>query len=190
MAPRDSGELCASCLAEPPPFATMRAAVAYGDIARTIALRLKYGGRIGLARLIAQTMARHMTGLDDALIVPVPLHRARIWRRGYNQAALIARALAGADSERLCLHALERTRATPYLRGMGASARAKAVRGVFVVPKEQRAAIKNRRILLVDDVYTSGATTRACAKALRRHGAREVHVRCWARVSRGEADAY
>lgn len=190
MADRAPGELCGACLARPPGYATLRAAVAYGEVARTIALRLKYGGRTGLARTVAGAMRRHMAGLDDALIVPVPLHRWRIWRRGYNQAALIARALAGDRPERLRLELLERKRATPMLRGMGAAERAKAVRGAFAVRAERRPELRDRRVVLVDDVYTSGATANACARQLLRAGAAEVHVRCWARVVREEGGGY
>lgn len=182
--------LCGACLADPPSFDTARAAVAYGEIARTIALRLKYGGRIGLARTISDAMRRHMEGLGDTLIVPVPLHRGRLWRRGFNQAALIGRALAGGARERLRLELLLRTRATPYLRGMGPRERARAVRGVFAVAPEARAELEGKRVVLVDDVYTSGATARACASALKRAGAAEVHIRCWARVVRGEGEDY
>lgn len=178
----DDAALCGACLADPPPFDTMRAAVRYGDIARTIALRLKYGGRIGLARLIAGAMQRHMDGLDDAWIVPVPLHRGRLWRRGFNQSALIARALADGERQRLRLDALIRIRATPYLRAMGAKERANTVRGAFAVNPKRRDDLRGKPLILVDDVYTSGATARACAKVLKRAGAAEVHVRCWARV--------
>lgn len=186
----DSESLCGACLSNPPAFDTMRAAVRYGDVARTIALRLKYGGRVGLARTIAAAMQRHMTGLDDTLFIPVPLHRGRLWKRGYNQAALIARALAGEDRERLNLEALIRTRATPYLRAMNAKERAKTVRGAFAVASKLNATISGKRIVLVDDVYTSGATTNACAKILKRSGAAEVHVRCWARVASADSDIY
>lgn len=186
----DSESLCGACLSDPPAFDTMRAAVRYGDVARTIALRLKYGGRVGLARTIAAAMQRHMTELDDALFIPVPLHRGRLWRRGYNQAALIARALADEDRERLSLETLIRTRATPYLRAMGAKERAKSVRGAFAINPKPSAVISGRRIVLVDDVYTSGATTNACAKVLKRGGAAEVHVRCWARVAARGDDIY
>ncbi|MBC2778194.1 ComF family protein [Parasphingopyxis marina] len=186
----DSDSLCGACLADPPPYATARAAVAYGDIARGIALRLKYSGRIGLARTIAAAMQRHMARLDDALLIPVPLHRRRIWGRGYNQAALIARALAGDDSEKLRLETLIRAKSTPVLRGMGAKAREQAVRGAFAVPDARRAEIRGRRLVLIDDVYTSGATAKACARVLLRHGAAEVHVRCWARVPAHDDAAY
>ncbi|QLC21158.1 ComF family protein [Parasphingopyxis sp. CP4] len=186
----DAQALCGACMNDPPAFDSMRAAVRYGDVARIVALRLKYGGRVGAARTIAANLHRHMRDCDDALIVPVPLHRWRLWRRGYNQAALIARALAPAAPERLSLSALRRTRATPYLRAMGARERAKTVRGAFSINPEQRAQIAGQRLVLVDDVYTSGATVRACAKVLKRAGAREIHVRCWARVCHDDADDY
>jgi len=186
----DAESVCGACLSAPPAFDTMRAAVRYGDVARTIALRLKYGGRVGLARTIAAAMRRHITGLEDALFVPVPLHRGRLWRRGYNQAALIARALAGENRERLNFETLIRTRATPYLGAMSAKERAKIVRGVFAIDRQAGAAINGKRVILVDDVYTSGATTNACAKALKRGGAAEVHVRCWARVASTDDDIY
>ncbi|WP_299326586.1 ComF family protein [Parasphingopyxis sp.] len=188
--PAGDGVICGACLADPPPFDTMRAAVRYGDVERTIALRLKYGGRIGLARLIAGSMQRHMDELEHAPIVPVPLHRGRLWRRGFNQSALIARALAGEDRGRLHLNALERTRATPYLRAMGAKERAKTVRGAFAVNPRHRDALDGKAVVLVDDVYTSGATASACAKALKKAGAAEVHVRCWARVCTAEEADY
>jgi predicted amidophosphoribosyltransferase len=90
----------------------------------------------------------------------------------------------------LRIETLIRTRSTPVLRGMGANAREKAVRGAFAVPETGRADIKDRRIVLVDDVYTSGATAKACARMLRRHGAGDVHVRCWARVPVRDDAAY
>jgi ComF family protein len=115
----------------------------------------------------------------------VPLHRWRIWKRGYNQAGLIASALARRGGMPAMLDLLERKKATPYLRGMGPRERAEAVRGVFAVPERRRAAVAGKRIVLVDDVFTSGATANACALALRRAGAAEVQLLCWARVVRG-----
>jgi len=182
------GARCGACLRVMPAIDGMRAAVAYGEVARKIALKLKYGGRPGLAETVARQMARLLVAGDQAIVAAVPLHRWRIWRRGYNQAGLIARALASRHGLQLQLDLLERRRATPLLRGMGPAARAKAVRGAFRVPPDRRAALKGRNVLLIDDVYTTGATANACAKALKRAGAAEVRLICWARVVRGEAE--
>lgn len=179
---------CGPCLAEPPAFDAARAAVAYGRVARALALRLKYGRRPGAAVTIARQLDRLVGESVDGeqpLVVPVPLHRWRLWSRGYNQAALIARALARRHDLPLAPGLLRRTRATPLLRGLGAKARAKAVRGAFAIDPAWRAAIAGRTILLIDDVYTTGATADACARALKRAGASRVRLLCWARVVRG-----
>ena len=106
---------CATCIADPPRHAGVRAAVAYGDVARTVALRLKYGGRTAFAETVGRQMARLLP--DDAdVLVPVPLHRWRLWSRGFNQAALISAALtrvSGVANDPLLLR---RVRATPRLR--------------------------------------------------------------------------
>ena len=180
---------CGACLRELPAFDGVQAAVAYGEIASKIALRLKYGGRPGLAETAARQMARLIPDKTDLLVAPVPLYRWRIWRRGYNQSALIARALCRREGLTLALGLLERKRATPILRGLGPAARAKAVRGAFAVPAGRKAALKGRNILLIDDIYTTGATANACAKALKRAGAGKVWLLCWARVVRDEAEA-
>jgi len=181
--------LCGRCLAEPPRFDRLRAAVAYGETARKVALKLKYSGRPGVAETLARFMARHLgRGEGEAVLVPVPLHRWRIWKRGYNQAALIAAALSRRGAIPVELEALRRVRPTPPLRGLGRRERALAVRGAFRVSEAGKAALAGRRAILVDDVFTSGATANACARALRRAGAAGVDVLCWARVVRSEAD--
>jgi len=178
---RGEGAVCAPCAATPPRHAGVRAAVAYGDVAGALAVRLKHGGRIALAGTMARAMLRLVP--DDAdLLVPVPLHRGRLWRRGFNQAGLIAEAvgrLAGLPREHL---ALRRDRATPLLRGLGRRARARAVTGVFRIDPARRDRVRGRAVLLIDDVYTTGATTAACTRALRAAGARSVTILCWARV--------
>lgn len=173
------GAQCAACMADPPPWDSARAVLAYGDVARTVALRLKYGRRIGMARLIARQMVRHV-GDEEALIVPVPLHRWRLWQRGFNQSALIADhlgRLTGWPVEKL---ALRRVKRTAPLRGMNPQQRARMVRNAFALA--QRHPFAGRRILLIDDIHTSGATAAACARALKAGGAVEVRLLCWARV--------
>lgn len=176
--------LCGACLADPPQIDGMRAAVAYGDIARALAIRLKYGGRPGMAITLARQMRRLVDGRQGALLVPVPLHRWRLWRRGYNQAGLIARALARQTGIEFIPDGLTRTRATPLLRGLGPTGRRAAVRGAFAVASRHGHKIRDRAIILVDDVYTTGATANACARVLKRAGAASVTICCWARVVR------
>lgn len=179
---------CGACLADPPPFDRARAAVAYGPIARALALKLKYGRRPGIALTMARPMRRVGEAmLEGALVVPVPLHRWRLWSRGYNQAALIARALVRERGE-LALDLIERPRRTPPLRGLGRLARERAVSGAFRLAPDWKDRVKGRRIVLVDDVYTTGATAKGCARVLKRAGAAEVNLLCWARVVRDEAD--
>lgn len=186
----DGASECGRCLADPPPFERLRAAVAYGETARKVALKLKYSGRPGVADTLARFMARQLPSCrdEDSLLIPVPLHRWRIWKRGYNQAALIASALSHASGIPVELDLLRRTRATPPLRGLGRRERALAVRGVFAVAKADRPRLQDRHAILVDDVFTSGATAAACARTLRRAGARSVAVLTWARVVRTEPD--
>jgi ComF family protein len=178
---------CGACIADPPAYDAMRAAVIYGPIARALALKLKYGRRPGIARTVAIQMRRHLPAGEDWLIAPVPLHRWRIWSRGYNQSALIARALAEDGGQTLALDLIERVRATPPLRGQGPVARAKTVRGAFAV--RDRGRVKGRKVLLIDDVYTTGATADACARALKKAGASRVELLCWARVVRDDDPA-
>ena len=184
---RGADALCAKCLADPPPHDGVRAAVAYGEVARHVALRLKYGGRTAHAATMARAMARLMPE-DAELLVPVPLHRWRIWSRGFNQAALIVETLAGACGVPADLHLLRRVKATPVLRGLGVRGRAKAIAGAFALAPEARERLAGKTLVLVDDVHTSGATASACARVLKRGGAARVILLCWARVLDEEAD--
>ena len=170
--------MCAPCMANAPRHDGVRAAVAYGDIARTVALKLKYARRTGLSITMASIIRHHID--EEGLLVPVPLHRWRIWGRGFNQASLIARALSTLSGLTVVDDVLIRKRATQPLRGMSAKQRANSVRGVFRVTRR----LSGETIWLVDDVYTSGATTNACAAALKRAGAGRVIVLAWARVVR------
>ncbi len=175
--------LCADCLMERPRHAGIRAAVAYGPVAGRIAVRLKHGGRIALAETMARRMMRLMPGGAD-LMIPVPLHRWRLWRRGFNQAALIADALTRHTGVAHDHQALQRRRATTLLRGLGRRDRAKQVRGAFIVARPE--VVKGAAVVLVDDVYTTGATAGACTAALLKAGAASVAILCWARVLDGD----
>jgi ComF family protein len=181
----DSSLECGRCLASPPRYDRLRAAVAYGEVARRVALKLKYGGKPGIAETLARFMERHLeaaAGAGSPLLVPVPLHRWRIWKRGYNQAALIAGALSRRSGVPAAADLLRRTRATVPLKGLGRRERALAVRGAFEAAPAARDRLEGRAIVLVDDVFTSGATAGACASALKRAGAASVGLLCWARV--------
>ncbi len=186
----DQGQtaLCGQCLAEPPKHSGIRAAVAYGPIARALVLKLKYGRRTGYAETAARHMQRLMPANAD-LLIPVPLHRWRLWSRGFNQAALIAQSMSKRTGIPCEVTILRRVRATPVLQGLGRSARAKAVQQAFAVDPGKRALIRGKSILLVDDVHTSGATTNACVGQLMRAGAAKVTILCWARVIDGDLPA-
>lgn len=176
-------ETCGRCLAEPPKLDRMRAAVAYDELPRSIALRLKYGRKVALAR----TMARYMAPLrgewgDDTLVLPVPLHRWRLWSRGFNQSGLVAKELGLAWNLHSDHHLLRRVKRTRPLKRMSHVQRRKAVAGAFAVADPDR--IRGRTIVLIDDVLTSGSTAEACARALRRAGAGRIELICWARVVR------
>ena len=150
-------------------------------MSRGLALRLKYGRRTGLGETMARQIVRTMPDGVDAL-VPVPLHRWRLWSRGFNQALVMALAIARHTGVPVDRATLVRTRATPSLKGLGRKARARAVAGVFAIAPDSRAAIRGKAIGLVDDVYSSGATTNAATRVLLAAGARSVTIVCWARV--------
>ena len=173
--------VCGPCLAHPPSHDGVRAAVCYGGVASDIAVRLKHGRRIGLAKLMAQAMARHVPP-ERGLMVPIPLHRWRLWSRGFNQSMLMARELKRLTGQPINPDVLVRQKQTPMLGGLGAKERANVMRGVFKVPAEARPIVRDAHILLIDDVYTSGATANAAALALKRAGAARVTLLCWARV--------
>lgn len=175
-------ETCAPCLAQPPRIARTRAAVAYDDISRRLVLALKYGQKVALARTMARYMAPLVQSGEGRLLVPVPLHRVRLWQRGFNQSLIIARALSRRTGLEVSPSLLTRTRRTPPLKGMTAAQRRRTVAAAFKV--RDPGALAGRTIVLVDDVLTTGATAEACARALRRAGAERVELVSWARVVR------
>jgi ComF family protein len=178
------GIVSREAIAAPPSYARARAAVRFDDVARALVHAFKYGDRLDLAPLMGHWMAnagRPLTAEADA-IVPVPLHWRRLWARRFNQSALLAEIIATASGIKVAHAALRRVKATPQQVGLSQSERAANVQGVFRVPDDGRPAVAGRRLILVDDVLTSGATVDACAKALLRAGAARVDVLVFARV--------
>lgn len=179
--------VCAPCLQQRPSHDGARSAAIYEGVAKDIVLRLKHGRRTGLAVLMAKAMARHVDA-QSSMLIPVPLHRWRLWSRGFNQSLVLARAIGQHHPLPVRHDLLHRAKPTPSLGGLGAKARAKAMVGVFKVAPDHRALLRDKHVTLIDDVYTSGATANACALALKRAGAVRVDVLSWARVLR-ENDA-
>jgi ComF family protein len=176
--------LCPGCRMHPPPWECARAALRYDAQARRLLLPFKHADRPELAAALAPMMARAGAVLlrRAGLLVPVPLHRRRLFARRYNQASLLADALGRRAGLPVCRDALRRTRPTAPLGELGASARAEALAGAIAVRPGRVARLVGRRVLLVDDVMTSGATASACTCALLQAGAAAVDVLAAARV--------
>ena len=178
------GARCAACLARPRRFDRARAACVYDEASRDLVLKLKHADRPELGRLFAHWLSRAGADLlaDADAIAPVPLHPARLFARRYNQAAEIARPLARLARVRYLPDALARVQPTQGQGGRSAIGRKQNVATAFVAPLARRRLIEGRRILLVDDVFTTGATAEACARALLQAGAGAVDVLAVARV--------
>jgi ComF family protein len=182
-----SETLCAACLADPPSFDRARAVMRYDDKSRGPILALKHADRLDLIPGFALWLDRAGRTLlsESDVIVPVPLHWGRLWRRRYNQAAELARRLGVLAAKPVEPMALRRIRATPSQGAMpSAKARRRNMRGAFQVPPERQSAVEGRTVLLVDDVLTTGATVDDCARALKRVGVEKVSVLALARVVR------
>ena len=178
------GILSMEAIADPPAYDRARAAVRYDDIARALVLSFKYGDRLDLVPMMGRWMARagrELTADADALL-PVPLHWRRLWARRFNQSAALARAIAEICGVPVLHDALKRVRATPQQVGLSKTERADNVQGAFRVPADEKAKVAGRRLVLIDDVLTSGATVDTCARALLRAGAAHVDVLVFARV--------
>lgn len=173
-----------AALADPPVYARARAVARFDDTARTLVHRLKYSDRMDVARALGAMMARAGSELavDCQVVVPVPLHRWRLWWRRFNQAMELARPVAAAHGRPLEPDLLQRVKRTRPQVGLSRPQRGDNLQGAFRVPAEARARLKGRRVLLVDDVLTTGATANAAARALLRGGAAAVDVLTFARV--------
>lgn len=186
----DMGEgfLSAEAIANPPPFGRARAAASYTGVARRMVQALKYNDQPDLAPWMAGWMLRAGAELiaDADVAVPVPLHRRRFFWRKYNQSAELGRAVAGRAGLDFAPGAVIRVKPTRQQVGLGLRAREDNVRGAFLVPPGAELFVDGRRILVIDDVYTTGATVSAVTRALKRAGAERVDVLTFARVLPGD----
>jgi ComF family protein len=178
--------LCGACLARRPPWRRARAVFRYKGVGRALVLAFKHGDRLDAAPTLARWLARAGADLlpDIDMIVPVPLHRRRLFARRYNQSAVLALSLGKVAGRAVAVDALVRTRPTPTQGGLDRRARAANVRGAIAARRPTR--IKGRRVLVIDDVLTTGATVGVCVAALLRAGAVSVDILTLARVTREE----
>jgi ComF family protein len=179
------GVLSMAAIADPPAYHRARAAVRFDEISRPLVHALKYGDRLDLAPLLGRWMSyagRELLVEADAL-VPVPLHWRRLWARRFNQSAMLAATISAESGVPVAAAALKRVKATVQQVGLTRTERSTNVQGAFRVPDEGKAAVVGRRLVLVDDVLTSGATVEGCTRALLRAGAANVDVLIFARVA-------
>jgi ComF family protein len=160
---------------------------AFDDVSRRLVHGLKYRDQLDLSAWMARWMERAGSELiaDADLVVPVPLHRRRLWWRRFNQSASLAQHIAASAEKPFAVRVLSRVRKTRQQVGLSGRERDRNVRGAFRVAEDGKPAISGRRVLLVDDVYTTGATVKAASRALLRGGAEAVDVLVFARVVRG-----
>lgn len=182
------GMLSPAAIADPPRFDRGRAVARHRDTARDLVSRLKYGERLDLSRLMANMMVHAGRELlaDADLIVPVPMHRFRLWRRRYNQAALLATEISRASGVRVSLDALIRAKHTRAQVGLGRSERQQNLIGAFRIPPEKTVEVAGRRVVVIDDVRTTGSTLNACAHILRKAGAIRIDVLTFTLVATGD----
>lgn len=175
----------AEAIADPPPFNRARSAVLYNDVARALVSRLKYGDRPEIARFCARLIAQagHELWGEDAVLVPVPLHRTRQFSRRYNQSTELARALSrltGIPSDPALVSRRKKTRQQVGLSG---DARQRNVAGAFQARTDLAVRLRGRRAIIVDDVMTTGATVKSVTRALKAGGAEHIDVVTFARVT-------
>lgn len=181
--------LSPAAIADPPRFDRGRAVALHRGVARDLVARLKFGERLDLAGLMARMMAKagHDVLSDADLLVPVPMHLLRLWRRRYNQAALIANLLGRQVDIPVDLTALQRVRRTPPQVGLRRPERQQNLVGAFRIAPEYAGAITGRRVVVIDDVRTTGSTLNACAHILRKAGAARIDVLTFTLVPDGDA---
>jgi ComF family protein len=177
--------LSMEAIADPPAYHRARAAVRFDDISRALVHALKYSDRLDLAPMMGRWIshAGHELLAEADALVPVPLHWRRLWARRFNQSAMLAAAVSAQSGVPIAGEALKRVKPTAQQVGLSRSERAQNVQGAFRVPEAGKAAVAGRRLIVIDDVLTSGATVDSCARALLRAGAANVDVLIFARVA-------
>ncbi len=183
-----AGALSAEAIADPPPFGRARAAVAYGELAGTLVSRLKYGDRTELALLCGSLMAAagREFWVDQPLLLPVPLHPSRLRFRRYNQSLLLAQAVGRLAGVEVDPHLVRRHKRTRQQVGLSGDGRLRNVQGAFEVHPRFLERLAGRPVVVVDDVYTTGATVKAVTRVLKKAGAERVDVLTFARVVIGD----
>ena len=177
---------CSSCLVVPPPYRKAQGALAYDDASKSLVLGFKHADKTHMVSQFLPWLMRvgaEMLSEADAL-VPVPLHYWRMVQRRYNQAAILAEALGREADVPVMSDLLLRDRATPVQGDLKPKARQENIKGAFAVPPDRRPALKGKRLILVDDVYTTGATVKECTRILLKAGAVQVDVLTLARVNK------
>ncbi len=180
--PYKEAKVCASCLKKPPLYTCARSVLKYNEISKAIILPFKHADAVELAPLLSQWMNSRYSDLiitSDCLI-PVPLHTKRLFKRKYNQSALLAKNLAKIHHKSYLPRVLRRTKNTQSQGHMNANKRQENIKNAFQVSNSQQ--IKNKNVLIIDDVLTTGATVNECTKVLLKAGAKQVNVLTLARV--------
>jgi ComF family protein len=180
----DEGSLCGACQQTKPSFKTARSVFIYTSESKDLILKFKHTDHLSSAPLFADWMTKNLIDIENPLCIPVPLHWTRLFMRTYNQAGLLAQRIAGQKGWIYDPSLLIRKHRTPSQGHLSKKERQKNVEGAFKVPEKKKKDLLNKTVLLIDDVFTTGATLEACSKTLLKGGAKEVHILTLARVKK------
>lgn len=177
----EDGALCASCSFERPLYTSARSVFVYTDDSKDLVLKFKHLDHLSAVPLFAHWMASLSTVEGDVVCIPAPLHWTRLFRRTYNQAALLARKVAYLKGWTYAPSLLIRSKRTPSQGHLSREERLQNVKNAFAITPSQTAFLKGKTIALIDDMFTTGATLNGCAQTLLKAGAREIHALTLAR---------
>lgn len=181
--------LSPAAIADPPRFDSGRAVALHEGVAKAMVARLKYGERLDLARAMGRMMVQAGGPLlaSAELLIPVPMHRGRLWQRRYNQAALLANEIGARTGKPVPCDVLLRVKRTPPQVGLSRNERRSNLAGAFRIAPDKRGMVEGRHCLVIDDVRTTGSTLNACAHILRQAGAARINVLTFTLVPDGQA---